>query len=96
VTPKLRRHCSTAEALPRASECPSGSFDRSYFERRIPFLKIGHFLGFEADEVEHWIEAHRVVSIPPEGARLRAVDDGAHTDAGRISTRGTQRAARRG
>jgi excisionase family DNA binding protein len=33
---------------------------RLVFERRIPFLKIGHFIRFEADEVEQWIEAQRV------------------------------------
>lgn len=33
---------------------------RLVFERRIPFLKIGHFVRFEAEVVERWIEATRV------------------------------------
>jgi excisionase family DNA binding protein len=32
---------------------------RLVFERRIPFLKIGHFVRFDPAEIERWIiEAH--------------------------------------
>jgi excisionase family DNA binding protein len=38
---------------------------RLVFERRIPFLKIGHFVRFDPTEIERWIsEAH-----VPERAR---------------------------
>jgi excisionase family DNA binding protein len=33
---------------------------RLVFERRIPFLKIGHFVRFEPAEVERWIAEARV------------------------------------
>jgi len=33
---------------------------RLVFERRIPFLKIGHFVRFEAAEIERWIAETRV------------------------------------
>ena len=38
---------------------------RLVFERRIPFLKVGHFVRFDPAEIERWIaEAH-----VPERAR---------------------------
>ena len=33
---------------------------RLVFERRIPFLKIGHFIRFEPAEIERWIAEARV------------------------------------
>jgi excisionase family DNA binding protein len=33
---------------------------RLIFERRIPFLKIGHFIRFEPTEIERWIVETRV------------------------------------
>jgi excisionase family DNA binding protein len=33
---------------------------RLVFERRIPFLKVGHFVRFEPADVERWITATRV------------------------------------
>jgi excisionase family DNA binding protein len=33
---------------------------RLIFERRIPFLKIGHFVRFEPAEIERWIIETRV------------------------------------
>ena len=40
-------------------------------ERRIPYLKIGHFLRFDSEEIEEWIDqnrrppiAHRVPAVP--------------------------------
>jgi excisionase family DNA binding protein len=38
---------------------------RLVFERRIPFLKIGHFVRFESGEIERWIAETRV----PEASR---------------------------
>jgi excisionase family DNA binding protein len=38
---------------------------RLVFERRIPFLKIGHFVRFDPVEVERWIAQTRV----PEDSR---------------------------
>jgi excisionase family DNA binding protein len=38
---------------------------RLVFERRIPFLKIGHFVRFDPVEVERWIAQARV----PEDSR---------------------------
>jgi excisionase family DNA binding protein len=38
---------------------------RLVFERRIPFLKIGHFIRFDPAEIERWIAEARV----PEEAR---------------------------
>jgi excisionase family DNA binding protein len=34
-------------------------------EKRIPYRKWGHFLRFEPDEIEAWIEASRVPSTQP-------------------------------
>jgi excisionase family DNA binding protein len=33
---------------------------RLVFERRIPFLKIGHFIRFDPAEIERWIAEARV------------------------------------
>jgi excisionase family DNA binding protein len=38
---------------------------RLVFERRIPFLKIGHFVRFDPAEIERWIAEAQV----PERAR---------------------------
>jgi excisionase family DNA binding protein len=38
---------------------------RLVFERRIPFLKIGHFVRFDPGELERWIATTRV----PEDTR---------------------------
>lgn len=38
-------------------------------ERRIAYLKIGHFVRFEAEQVEQWIEASRVLAVPNGGRR---------------------------
>src|SRR5262249_52210924 len=37
---------------------------RLVFERRIPFLKIGHFVRFEPAEIERWIVETRVPKAP--------------------------------
>jgi excisionase family DNA binding protein len=37
---------------------------RLVFERRIPFLKIGHFIRFEPAEIERWIVETRVPEAP--------------------------------
>jgi excisionase family DNA binding protein len=33
---------------------------RLVFERRIPFLKIGHFVRFDPAEIERWVTETRV------------------------------------
>jgi excisionase family DNA binding protein len=40
-------------------------------ERRIPIVKVGRFVRFEAHELEHWIDDHRVgeISARPRGSR---------------------------
>lgn len=42
---------------------------RLVFERRIPFLKIGHFIRFDARDVERWIAAARVDDARATDAR---------------------------
>jgi excisionase family DNA binding protein len=37
---------------------------RLVFERRIPFLKIGHFIRFEPAAIERWITEARVSEEP--------------------------------
>lgn len=38
---------------------------RLVFERRIPFIKWGHLLRFDPDEIDRWIDASRV-SVTPD------------------------------
>ena len=32
-------------------------------ERRIPYVKVGHLIRFERDEVDRWVEANRVNAL---------------------------------
>jgi excisionase family DNA binding protein len=32
-------------------------------ERRIPYVKVGHFIRFQRDDVERWVEANRVTAF---------------------------------
>jgi len=32
-------------------------------ERRIPYVKVGHLIRFQRDEVERWVEANRVTAL---------------------------------
>jgi excisionase family DNA binding protein len=32
-------------------------------ERRIPYVKVGHLIRFQRDEVERWVEANRVAAL---------------------------------
>ena len=34
-------------------------------ERRIPIVKVGRFVRFDAHEVEHWVDDHRVAVVAP-------------------------------
>ena len=36
-------------------------------ERRIPYVKVGHLIRFERDEVERWVEANRVNALTGRG-----------------------------
>ena len=38
---------------------------RLVFERRIPFIKWGHLLRFDPDEIDRWIDGSRV-SVTPD------------------------------
>jgi excisionase family DNA binding protein len=33
-------------------------------EKRIPFVKVGHFVRFDPAEIEAWIESHKVAVLP--------------------------------
>jgi excisionase family DNA binding protein len=33
-------------------------------EKRIPFVKVGHFVRFDPVEIEAWIESHKVAVLP--------------------------------
>ena len=35
---------------------------RLVFERRIPFVKVGRYVRFDAHEITRWIDDHRVPS----------------------------------
>ena len=39
-------------------------------ERRIPIVKVGRFVRFDAHELEHWIDDHRIAAVDP-AAMLR-------------------------
>jgi excisionase family DNA binding protein len=41
-------------------------------ERRIPIVKVGRFVRFDAHAVEHWVDDHRVAVVEP-GSVLRDV-----------------------
>jgi excisionase family DNA binding protein len=34
-------------------------------ERRIPFLKVGHFVRFDPEEIHWWLDEHRVETLQP-------------------------------
>jgi excisionase family DNA binding protein len=36
-------------------------------ERRIPYVKVGHLIRFQRDEVEGWVEANRVDALTGRG-----------------------------
>lgn len=44
---------------------------RLVFERRIPFVKWGHLVRFDPDEIDAWIDASRVAPIGnlPDGSQ---------------------------
>jgi excisionase family DNA binding protein len=48
---------------------------RLVFERRIPFHKIGHFVRFDAGDVEKWIQATRVPAGRHDGDCLFRTED---------------------
>lgn len=37
-------------------------------ERRIPYLKLGHLLRFDPDEVDAWLDRARVSELGPRAA----------------------------
>lgn len=36
-------------------------------ERRIPYLKVGHLIRFQRDDVEGWVDANRVDALTGRG-----------------------------
>ena len=36
-------------------------------ERRIPYVKVGHLIRFERDEVDRWVKANRVNALTGRG-----------------------------
>jgi excisionase family DNA binding protein len=40
-------------------------------ERRLPYTKVGKFVRFDADELEAWITAQRVLPVNGEGGDAR-------------------------
>ncbi len=36
---------------------------RLVFERRIPYVKVGHYVRFDLDELDQWIDEHRVPEV---------------------------------
>ena len=36
-------------------------------ERRIPYVKVGHLIRFERNEVDRWVEANRVNALTGRG-----------------------------
>jgi excisionase family DNA binding protein len=42
-------------------------------ERRIPYLKIGHFIRFDSGDVERWIEQSRQPAAADQRQQLRSV-----------------------
>ncbi len=34
-------------------------------ERRIPIVKVGRFVRFDAHELEHWVDDHRIAAVDP-------------------------------
>jgi excisionase family DNA binding protein len=48
--PTLQEHLGVSERHVR----------RLVAERRIPFVKVGHFVRFDTDEIARWIDEHRV------------------------------------
>jgi excisionase family DNA binding protein len=41
-------------------------------ERRIPIVKVGHFVRFDAHQVEHWVDDRRVEVIEASATLRRA------------------------
>lgn len=37
---------------------------RLVYERRIPFIKWGHLVRFDSDEIARWLDHHRCVDTP--------------------------------
>ena len=36
-------------------------------ERRIPYVKVGHLIRFQRDEVQRWVDANRVDALTGRG-----------------------------
>jgi excisionase family DNA binding protein len=45
---------------------------RLVHERRIPYIKWGHLLRFDPDEITSWLNEHRHPDLPPRPGGHRA------------------------
>jgi excisionase family DNA binding protein len=53
-------------------------------ERRIPIVKVGHFVRFDEHDLEHWVDEHRVAVVEPR----RVIRSSGHPDRGAPSSAG--------
>jgi len=63
VETKRRQPMVSVEALAERLGVSVRYVRRLVAERRIEYVKVGHFIRFEADEVERWVESQRVGRI---------------------------------
>jgi excisionase family DNA binding protein len=70
--PPARRAPRTGASLPTLIDIPTAAehlgtsprhIRRLVAERRIPYLKLGHYVRFDPDELETWLDDHRVKTI---------------------------------
>ena len=41
-------------------------------DRRIPYLKWGHYVRFDPDDIQHWLEEARIEAVRPGRASSQA------------------------
>jgi excisionase family DNA binding protein len=44
---------------------------RLVYERRIPYVKWGHLLRFDVDDVNAWVAGSRIAAVEPPDSRGR-------------------------
>ncbi len=58
-----------AEAVATALGITSRHVRRLVTERRIPFVRVGHFIRFDPFELAGWVDQHRVAVFQPVRSR---------------------------
>ena len=53
----------TADVVARWLGTTPRHVQRLVTEKRIPYVKVGHFVRFDPQDVEHWIHAHKVETV---------------------------------